>query len=133
MSVLQFGIAACSYPRGPHVDWQTGVTLRRRPEQDGANVGPTGKEPRPWTIMAVIFGSNVAQIQNMMARWKSEKGNVRTLYTTEPVGMHGDGVSLLSVDPVTGIRRMINATNGANYMQWINLVFARVAETTPTV
>lgn len=129
---LYFGNAYCEYPTGPMVDWQTQVALRRRPEQDGANVGIAGKAPRPFSIMAILFGNTVAQVKYYWNRWEAERGQVKTIHTTEPSPLRGDGAVLLSVDPVTAIRRITSATNSANYMQWINLVFARVAETTPT-
>ena len=132
MTHLYFGDAYCEYPMGAHVNWQTGVTLRRRPEQDGANSGTTGKMPRPYSIMAMLFSNTVAEMRYNMARWEAERGQTKTIHTTEPSPLKGDGVILLSVDPVSGIRRMANATNFATYFQWINLVFARVAETTPT-
>lgn len=126
---IVFGTATASYPRGPISDWQTGVTMRRRPEQHGADVGTFGKEPRSFALPAVLFGTTARAIWRLRERWEAQKGQRRTLYRSDADNETWPGMTLIDVFQTGGIRRILLASNGANYEQVVTLVFARTKET----
>jgi len=127
---IRFGNAQAQYSVGLPVNWQTRTALRSRPEQKGADVLRSGgKEPVPFSMMAVLFGTTARQIYAKLRVWDGEVGHVKTLYFEDPVPTVGAGVTLRHYYPASPIIAIANATNSANYMLRINLVFARVSET----
>lgn len=127
---IYFGDAYADYARGEPVDWQTYGDMVRRPEDEGADVRRYGKVPRPWSMMVVIFGTTMSAVLRAKLKWEAELWQVRTLYVDRAASYILNGVVLQSIWPVGGMRALKNASNGANYMLWVNLVFSRVAETT---
>lgn len=130
MPGVYFGNASAEYPRGPVRNWQTGVTLRRRPEQQGADVGTFGKEPRRFAMPAIIFATTTVEIDAEEMKWEARVGERDTLYVDDSGVRKFPGITLVGVHKTTGVRRMVNATNSKNWYMWITVVFARTKETT---
>ena len=130
-SYIYFGNAVAEYPRGSVRNWQIGIELRKRPEEDGADSIEFGKDPTPSEIRCVLFATTVASIRSQLAKWIAEKGDIHTVRFTGATTGSGAGVMLLGIDDSAPIQRVIGATNSAAYLMPLVLTFARVAETTP--
>lgn len=129
VSQLYYGNAYAEYATGEPVNWQRGMDLVRRPEDDGADVRRFGKRPVRWTMMAVLFADTMSSILNALRAWEAEVSAVQTLFISRSASYNLAGVTLHSVYPVGQIRGIKTATNAADYMLTINLVFSRVNET----
>ena len=128
-SYIYFGNAVAEYPRGSVRNWQIGIELRKRPEEDGADSIEFGNDPMPSVIQCVLFGATVAAVRAAVQKWIAEKGDIHTVRFTGATAGTGVGVMLLEIDDSAPIQRVLGATNSASYMMRIGLAFARVAET----
>ena len=129
---LRFGNAGAWYPNGvPRTYAYTG-SLRRRPEDTGADVVRFGRTPRPWTHRAVLLATTLSGAYNQLARWDAEQWQVRTLYRNDLPFSDGSGVCLQNVAVIWGPKRVYSASDWAtNWITSLQLTFMRVSETTP--
>jgi hypothetical protein len=126
---LTFSTGTAYYPIGEPSNWQLGLDLRRRPEQDGADVIKFGKEPTGFGINAVLFGATVAEIRANLRAWEALKGETDTLVITGTAAGEAPGIMLAGIAPNGALVPLIGASNGASYLLRIVLAFMRVAET----
>ena len=130
MAQIWFGQASADFPKGFPQTWRPEVSLRWRPDELGADVVVSENAPRKWVTQAVLLTDTLANASTAITQWAAEIGRVKTLYISDPGTGTFEGVCLHDAVVTYGPQRVYNATVG-NWITGIQLVFSRVAETTP--
>lgn len=130
MAHMYFGKANASYPKGFPQNWSAYTSLRRRPDEDGADVIVFGLKPNNWSTQAVLLTDTLADAHRAVQQWRDSIGAVRDLVLSDPGPATFAGTVLRAVTITYGPRRAHNATTG-NWITGVNLVFSRTAETSP--
>lgn len=129
MPKIYFGDASGDYPKGFPENWGKFSSLRRRPEEDGADAVVFGNRPIAWATQVVIFGANYAALKRELSKWWSARSTKETLRLDDPGADQFPGVFLASVNNNWGPRRIFNASNSAAFEMGLGLVFLKLSET----
>ncbi len=100
------------------------LVFTKRPDQDGEDMKKFGRVGPIFTGQVIIFGNNLAEIENERRKWEEERGQEHTLYMTSG-GARGQwqNVVLTLARPLGRPKRIYHATNSASWMQRLTLNF----------
>ncbi|HUW08832.1 MAG TPA: hypothetical protein VM537_03840 [Anaerolineae bacterium] len=131
---LFFGNAWAWFPKGHPQNWQRRVSMRRRPEEDGADIIRGGLEPVKWAMQVRLLMADILSAETMIRRWEALAGQVADLHMLVDIPWHFGGVCLFAVNLAKGPIKVEAATDGTTqYMVWLDLIFAHVVAATPVV
>jgi len=126
MWVAEFGNAWGEYSTLVPDIMQHPFILKTRPDVKGCHLIRFAEQGMPFGGTVRLFGSSVSEIIVRAEQWAALQAEVATLYLPEG---YVPNMILLNVRKQTGIRYMVNATNGESYYQVLALTFQQQTDT----
>jgi len=127
-----FGNAWAWFPLGFPRNWQRQVSMRRRPEEDGADIIRSGLTPVLWASQVTLLAVDILSANAFIRRWEALTGEVRDLHLLVGIPWHLSGVCLHNAYLVAGPKKVEAATDGVTqFVAKMSLTLGRVASVTP--